>query len=120
MASLVQGGIYRVRYGTKTSSSTQRKGVRRIEVLEGPHTHERFVLKITQFESELSENRHSLLEREKGQKLNNDQFIKNYKSYNYTLNEVGRATESSRNYPDERERDKIAEKRRCVLVFVEC
>ena len=28
MASLVQGGIYRVRYGTKTSSSTQRKGVR--------------------------------------------------------------------------------------------
>ena len=42
MASLVQGGIYRVRYGTKTSSSTQRKGVRRIEVLEGPHTHERF------------------------------------------------------------------------------
>ncbi len=42
MASLVQGGIYRVRYGTKTSSSTQRKGVRRIEVLVGPHTHERF------------------------------------------------------------------------------
>ena len=31
-----------MRYGTKTSSSTQRKGVRRIEVLEGPHTHERF------------------------------------------------------------------------------
>ena len=42
MASLVQGGIYCVRYGTKTSSSTQQKGVRRIEVSEGPHTHERF------------------------------------------------------------------------------
>ena len=38
MASLVQGGIYRVRYGTKTSSSTQKKGERKIHVLEGLHT----------------------------------------------------------------------------------
>jgi hypothetical protein len=30
--------VYRVRYGTKTSSSTQKKGERKIRVLEGPHT----------------------------------------------------------------------------------
>ena len=38
MASLVPGAVYRVRYGTKTSSSTQKKGERKIRVLEGPHT----------------------------------------------------------------------------------
>ena len=37
-SSLVPGAVYRVRYGTKTSSSTQKKGERKIRVLEGPHT----------------------------------------------------------------------------------
>jgi hypothetical protein len=37
MASLVQGGTYRVRYATNTSSSTQKRSERTIEVVEAPH-----------------------------------------------------------------------------------
>ena len=40
-SSLVPGAVYRVRYATKTSSSTQKKGERRVEVLQGPHTSDR-------------------------------------------------------------------------------
>jgi hypothetical protein len=36
--SLSAGDVYRVRYDTNTTSSTQKKGERRIEVLQGPHT----------------------------------------------------------------------------------
>ena len=42
--SLTAGHVYRVRYGTKTSSSTQKKGERRVEVLRGPHDDSRFRL----------------------------------------------------------------------------
>ena len=41
---LTAGDVYRVRYETKTSSSTQKKGSRRIEVLRGPHDDSRFRL----------------------------------------------------------------------------
>ncbi len=44
--SLSAGNIYRVRYDTNTTSSTQKKGERRIvmpiEVVQGPHTDMRF------------------------------------------------------------------------------
>ena len=40
-SSLVPGAVYRVRYATKTSSSTQKKGERRVEVLQGPHQSDR-------------------------------------------------------------------------------
>ena len=42
--SLTAGHVYRVRYGTKTSSSTQKKAERRVEVLRGPHDDSRFRL----------------------------------------------------------------------------
>ena len=42
MISLEVGEVYRVRYATENGGSTQRRGVRRIEVVAGPHRDARF------------------------------------------------------------------------------